>query len=110
LEVGTGTGYNAALLTHRLGAAHVTTVDVDETLVQHARSALNAAGYHPSVHTYSVHTYDGTRGFPDNVPYDRIITTCSFPRIPQAWLEQTKPGGLILCHLYTDFDAGGLVL
>lgn len=105
LEVGTGTGYNAALLTYRLGAAQVTTVDVDGTLVQRARSALNAAGYHPSVHTH-----DGTRGFPDNAPYDRIIATCSFPRVPLAWLAQTTPGGLILSHLYTDFDAGGLVL
>jgi len=105
LEIGTGTGYNAALLTHCFGAAHVTTVDVDESLVQRARCALDAAGYHPSVHTH-----DGTRGFPANAPYDRIIATCSFPRVPLAWLTQTTPGGLILCHLYTDFDAGGLVL
>jgi methyltransferase of ATP-grasp peptide maturase system len=105
LEVGTGTGYNAALLTHRLGADQVSSIDVDDTVVRRARSALNAAGYHPSVHAC-----DGTCGFPGNAPYDRIIATCSFPRIPRAWCEQTRSGGLILSHLYTDFDAGGLVL
>ncbi len=105
LEIGTGTGYNAALLTHRLGATQVTSIDADETLVHRARSTLAAVGYHPSVHTH-----DGTRGFPDNAPYDRIIATCSFPRIPLAWLAQTKPGGLILSHVYTDFDGGGLAL
>ncbi|MGH3854501.1 MAG: ATP-grasp peptide maturase system methyltransferase [Pseudonocardiaceae bacterium] len=105
LEVGVGTGYNAALLTHRLGAAQVTSIDIDETVVQRARSALGAAGYHPSVYTH-----DGTHALLDNAPYDRIIATCSFPRIPLAWLEQTKPGGLILSHVYTDFDGGGLVL
>ncbi|MGH3799799.1 MAG: ATP-grasp peptide maturase system methyltransferase [Pseudonocardiaceae bacterium] len=105
LEVGVGTGYNAALLTHRLGAAQVTSIDIDEAVVQRARSALDAAGYRPSVYPH-----DGTRGFPDDAPYDRIIATCSFPRVPLAWLKQTRPGGLILSHLYTDFDAGGLAL
>ncbi|MBV9013848.1 MAG: hypothetical protein JO272_17725 [Pseudonocardiales bacterium] len=91
-------------------AHQVNSIDVDDTVVRRARSALNAAGYHPSVHAC-----DGTCGFPGSAPYnrrpyDRIIATCSFPRIPLAWLAQTKPGGLILSHLYTDFDAGGLVL
>lgn len=94
LEVGTGTGYNAALLAHRLGSPLVTTVDIDAGLVRRARRSLAAVGYAPTVAVT-----DGAAGHPDNAPYDRIIAACSVPQVPAGWLAQTRPGGVILTSL-----------
>jgi protein-L-isoaspartate(D-aspartate) O-methyltransferase len=101
LEIGAGTGYNAALLSYRLGDANVTTVDLDPEITESARRHLAAAGRHPAVVTG-----DGTRGVPECAPYDRIIATCTLPTVPRAWLAQCRPGGRIL----TPFATGLLVL
>ncbi|WP_131735979.1 ATP-grasp peptide maturase system methyltransferase [Actinomadura roseirufa] len=98
LEIGTGTGYNAALLNERLGAGNVTSIDIDEQLVEDARRRLASLGYQPRLATV-----DGRDGFPEGAPYDRVIGTCAFPNIPPTWIAQTKPGGLILANV-----AGGL--
>ncbi|WP_137989268.1 methyltransferase domain-containing protein [Streptomyces vilmorinianum] len=100
LEIGAGTGYNAALLSHRLGAEHVTTVDLDEEITESARTHLAAAGYRPAVITG-----DGARGCLERAPFDRIIATCTLPSIPYAWLTQCRPGALVLSPLST-----GLIL
>ncbi|POX39421.1 methyltransferase [Streptomyces sp. Ru73] len=100
LEIGTGTGYNAALLSHRLGDRRVTTVDLDEEITGPAREHLAAAGYRPLVVTG-----DGALGCPDRAPFDRIMATCRLPSVPQAWVAQCRTGGLILTPLAT-----GLVL
>ncbi len=105
LEVGTGTGYNAALLAQLLGQDDVVSIDVDQTVIERARRALATAGYRPTVEVAN-----GAHGFPPAAPYDRVIATCSFPKVPTSWTTQTKPGGKILTHLYTEFDAGGLIL
>jgi methyltransferase of ATP-grasp peptide maturase system len=104
LEVGTGTGYHAALLSHRLGDRHVTTIDIDPILTADAAGNLTAAGYAPTIVTG-----DGALGVPQAAPFDRIITTCSLPRIPTAWLAQTRPGGVILTNLYRDLHGGPIV-
>lgn len=104
LEVGTGTGYNAALLAHRLGSPLITTVDIDAGLVRRARQSLAAVGYAPTVAAT-----DGAAGYPGNAPYDRIIATCSVPRVPAVWLTQTRPGGVILTNLHREIG-GGLLL
>lgn len=104
LEIGTGTGYNAALLAHRLGGAHVFSVDVDHDLVDLARDRLDAIGYRPTLVAA-----DGVWGLPEHMPYDRIIATCSVPVIPRSWLEQTRIGGLILADLKLSVHAGNLV-
>jgi protein-L-isoaspartate(D-aspartate) O-methyltransferase len=96
LEIGAGTGYNAALLAHRLGDDHVTTVDLDPEITESARRHLAAAGYHPAVVTG-----DGARGVPERAPFDRIIATCELPSIPRAWLAQCTPGGRLLTPLAT---------
>lgn len=105
LEIGTGTGYNAALLSHRLGGDAVTTIDIDPTLITGVRNRLSATGYTPTVTVG-----DALTGFPANAPYDRIIATVSVPEVPYSWVQQTKPGGKILTHFYRTFDAGGLLL
>ncbi|MGH3692667.1 MAG: methyltransferase domain-containing protein [Pseudonocardiaceae bacterium] len=104
LEIGTGTGYNAALLAHRLGDANVFSVDVEPDLVDLAGQRLARIGYHPTL----VAT-DGAAGLPGHAPFDRIIATCAVPVVPRAWVEQTCPGGVILTDLKTALGAGSLV-
>ncbi|MDQ8700888.1 methyltransferase domain-containing protein [Streptomyces sp. LHD-70] len=100
LEIGAGTGYNAALLAHRLGDALVTTVDLDPEITESARRHLAAAGRRPRVVTG-----DGARGCPEHAPYDRIIATCTLETVPRAWLAQCRPGARILAPMAT-----GLIL
>jgi protein-L-isoaspartate O-methyltransferase len=92
LEVATGTGYNSGLLTERLGSENVVTVEVDPDLVKIAEERLRACGYTPTVLAG-----DGRAGHLGGAPYDRLIATCGFTSVPGAWLEQVRPGGLIVC-------------
>ncbi|WP_419994994.1 methyltransferase domain-containing protein [Streptomyces boninensis] len=96
LEIGAGTGYNAALLCHRLGADRVTTVDLDPDITEAARSHLAVAGYRPAVVTG-----DGGRGCAARAPYDRVLATCAVSSVPWAWLEQCRPGAVVLAPLAT---------
>ncbi|MGH3998150.1 MAG: methyltransferase domain-containing protein, partial [Pseudonocardiaceae bacterium] len=73
LEIGTGTGYNTALLAHRLGAHQVISMEIDEELAGHAQQALKAAGYD----AVAVQTGDGALGHPQRAPYDRVLCTAS---------------------------------
>ncbi|MEU7104664.1 methyltransferase domain-containing protein [Streptomyces sp. NPDC046215] len=100
LEIGAGTGYNAALLAHRLGERAVTTVDLDPEITEGAREHLAAAGFHPAVVTG-----DGALGCPERAPFDRILATCALTSVPPAWLAQCRPGGLILAPLATGLIA-----
>ncbi|MFG2308592.1 methyltransferase domain-containing protein [Streptomyces sp. NPDC048566] len=100
LEIGAGTGYNAALLAHRLGDSRVTTVDLDAEITEAARAHLARAGHHPAVVTG-----DGALGVPERAPYDRIIATCTLPTVPPGWLRQCTPGARILAPLATGLIA-----
>lgn len=91
LEIGTGTGYNAAVLARLLGAENVISVEIDSVAADRARSALREAGY-----PVRVVTGDGEDGYPPAAPYDRIIVTASVHTVPMTWVEQTRPGGMIL--------------
>ncbi|SFL83084.1 methyltransferase domain-containing protein [Streptomyces pini] len=104
LEVGTGTGWNAALLAHRLGPDLVTTVEVDAALADQAVRNLKVAGVEPRVVTG-----DGAEGYPERAPYDRIVATCSVREIPRPWLSQVVPGGLILTPWETPWLCYGLL-
>ena len=93
LEIGAGTGYNAALLDHLTGpTGHVTTVDIDPDVTAGARHALG----HRKV---AVITRDGALGAPEHAPYDRIIVTVGAWDIPTAWFDQLKPGGRLVVPL-----------
>jgi methyltransferase of ATP-grasp peptide maturase system len=104
LEIGTGTGYNAALLTHRLGDANVFSVDVEPDLIDLARHRLARIGYHPTLVAA-----DGAAGLAEHAPFERIIATCAVPAVPWSWVEQTSPGGVILTDLKIAPGAGNLV-
>uniref|UniRef100_UPI0004CB8854 protein-L-isoaspartate(D-aspartate) O-methyltransferase n=1 Tax=Streptomyces hygroscopicus TaxID=1912 RepID=UPI0004CB8854 len=88
------TGYNAALLSHRLGSDHVVTVDVDPELVAAARARLRQAGYEPTLVAG-----DGMAGYPERAPYERLLATCGVGRVPDAWREQLRPGGVIVVNI-----------
>jgi protein-L-isoaspartate(D-aspartate) O-methyltransferase len=105
LEIGTGTGYNAALLCEGLRSELVTSVDIDTGLVGMARGRLHGLGYHPTLAAV-----DGARGYPGKAPYDRIMATCSMPQIPVGWIQQSAPGGLIMANLYRELGGGALAL
>jgi methyltransferase of ATP-grasp peptide maturase system len=105
LEIGTGTGYNAALMCEALGSGHVASVDIDAGLVESAKERLAGLGYTPALAVA-----DGADGFADGAPYDRIMATCSLPGIPSAWIAQTRPGGRILVNLDRPLGGGALVL
>ncbi|APU14740.1 MULTISPECIES: methyltransferase domain-containing protein [Actinoalloteichus] len=106
LEIGTGTGWNAALLKHRVGpAGHVTTIEVDPGLAEAARAALDASGF-----TARVVTGDGEAGCPVAAPFDRVISTASVREVvPRAWLEQLRPGGRLVTPWSTDYATGALL-
>ncbi|MEV7013796.1 methyltransferase domain-containing protein [Streptosporangium sp. NPDC051022] len=91
LEIGTGTGWCAGLLSARLGEANVVSVELDEAVAETAREALVAAGWHPRLVVG-----DGLLGWPEGAPYDRILVTAGVRRVPRAWIEQTRPGGVIV--------------
>ncbi|WP_433264704.1 methyltransferase, FxLD system [Actinosynnema sp. CS-041913] len=97
LEIGAGTGYNAALLADIIGdTGHVTTIDIHPDVTTHARLALDATGY-DQVH---VVTGDGALGHQDRAPYDRIIVTVGPWDLPPAWLNQLAPGGRLVVPLH----------
>ncbi|GAA0335954.1 methyltransferase domain-containing protein [Streptomyces blastmyceticus] len=100
LEVGTGTGWNAGLLAHRLGPASVVTVEIDGSAARAARTALAQLGLDVRV----IHG-DGATGHPARAPYDRVIATCGVREIPFTWVEQTRPGGIVLVPWGTHFSS-----
>lgn len=94
LEIGTGMGYNAALLAHRLGGENVVSIDLDSDLVEAAKWRLKELG-----HCATLVAGDGLAGVSGCGPYDRIIATCAVPQIPVAWIEQLAPGGAMLVNV-----------
>ena len=96
LEIGAGTGYNAALMKYIVGPAGlVVTVDLDEDVAREAAAHLAAAGY-PDV---TVVAADGAEGYPADAPYDRIIATVGVSDLAPAWLAQLGPAGRIVVPL-----------
>jgi protein-L-isoaspartate(D-aspartate) O-methyltransferase len=102
LEIGTGTGYNAALLTSIVGSTQrVFTVEIDADLAAQAQLRLNqVVGL-----GVTVHSGNGLEGYAPGAPYDRILVTGSTSKVPFPWLEQIRPGGIILMNLIGEMGA-----
>ena len=96
LEIGAGTGYNAALIRHIVGpSGAVVSVDIEADLVDRAREHLASAGY-PDVVLVAA---DGAEGYPPGAPYDRVIATVGVSDLAPAWLHQTGPDARIVVPL-----------
>ena len=90
LELGTGCGYQAAILAHIVGEVY--TVEVLPDLADTAARRLERLGY-GNVH---VRVGDGARGWPEAAPFDGILATAAAPRVPSALVEQLAPGGRLV--------------
>ncbi len=90
LEIGTGSGYQAAVLAE-LGA-DVYTIEIVEKLAETARTVLQRLGYEK----VRVRGGDGYQGWPDAAPFDRIIITAAPPQVPQPLIDHLKPGGRLV--------------
>ena len=96
LEIGAGTGYNAALLAELVGpAGEVVSLDIAPDVVERARKSLSTAGYG----RVDVVCADGAHGHAERAPYDRIIATVGVWDLAPAWLDQLAPGGRIVVPL-----------
>ncbi|MFC1452744.1 protein-L-isoaspartate(D-aspartate) O-methyltransferase [Verrucomicrobiota bacterium] len=93
LEIGTGSGYQAAILAE-LGA-DVYSIEIVPELADHAGSVLGAEGY-DQLHLL---TGDGYKGWPEHAPFDVTIVTCAPEDVPQALVEQLKDGGRMILPL-----------
>ena len=90
LEIGTGSGYQAAILA-RL-AAEVFSIEIVRSLADSSAARLQAMGYG----NITVRCGDGYQGWPEHAPFDRIIVTAAPPEIPEALVQQLKPGGIMV--------------
>ena len=97
LEIGAGTGYNAAILAHMVGpGGSVVTVDIDQDIVDEAAGNLVNAGYGG----VQVVCGDGFEGFSPGQPYDRIMVTVGAQDVSPHWVEQLRDGGIMVVPLW----------
>jgi protein-L-isoaspartate(D-aspartate) O-methyltransferase len=112
LEVGTGLGYQTAILAELAG--HVWSVEIVEEFADSAQLRLGQLGYT----NVDIRIGDGSRGWPEHAPYDKIMVAAAAEEVPEALLEQLKPTGRLVMPLgpanaqlltAIDKDAGGVV-
>jgi protein-L-isoaspartate(D-aspartate) O-methyltransferase len=94
LEIGTGCGYHAAVTAALVGG--VKSVEYHETLAESAHERLSRLGY-----DVAIRVGDGHDGWPEHAPYDGAYLTCAAPEIPEALVEQVRPGGYIVAPIGT---------
>jgi protein-L-isoaspartate(D-aspartate) O-methyltransferase len=104
LEIGTGSGYQAAVLSEL--TPHVYSMDIIKTLVSRARETLAAEGFS----TVKIRHGDGYKGWPEEAPFDAIIVTCAPDDIPGALVAQLKEGGRMIIPIGGVFSTQQLVL
>jgi protein-L-isoaspartate(D-aspartate) O-methyltransferase len=90
LDVGTGSGYQAAVLAQLV--RHVYSMEIIASLADTARARLNDLGYQ----NVAVRNGDGWSGWPEHAPYDGIVVAAAAPEVPQALIAQLKPGGRLV--------------
>ncbi|MGQ9650989.1 MAG: protein-L-isoaspartate(D-aspartate) O-methyltransferase [Phycisphaerae bacterium] len=104
LEIGTGSGYQAAVLAHL--TPHVYTIEIVRPLAQNAQRVLLEQGYN----SVRCRIGDGYKGWPEEAPFDVIIVTCAAENVPAPLWEQLKPGGRIVIPTGSAWGAQELVV
>jgi protein-L-isoaspartate(D-aspartate) O-methyltransferase len=105
LEIGAGTGYNAAILAELVDAENVVTVELDPEIADEARAHLRTSGYE----AVRVEAADGWMGSPGNAPYSRLELTASTSDISPHWVDQLEEGGVLVAPLLLRPNAQALV-
>jgi len=118
LEIGTGSGYQAAILAEIV--KEVYTIEIIESLTRQAEKTLEALGYLPALpdgkagdqagKNIKVRCGDGYAGWPEYAPFDGVIITAATTHIPQPLLDQLKDGGVIVLPLGKSFSASKLTV
>lgn len=98
LEVGTGSGYNATVMSRI--TSHVYSIEIVEWLAKYARENFEKAG----LKNISARYGDGYKGWPEKAPFDKIVLTAAAPRIPEPLKEQLKVGGLLLAPISDTYE------
>jgi len=101
LEVRAGSGWHAATMAELISSrdeprrewGHIYAVEIIPALAEQARKNIMNAGYGDRV---SIINADGSKGYPERAPYDRIVVTAAAPEVPQILLDQLKTGGLMV--------------
>lgn len=106
LEIGAGSGYQAAVLAEVLAFGSIFTVEIVEALADNARSRLTDLGYQNVIIRHG----DGFLGWPEQAPFDAILVTAAPERIPEALVEQLKHGGRMVIPLGRAYDRQMLCL
>ena len=97
LEIGAGSGYNAAIMSHIVGdGGSVVTMDIDQDIVDEAAENLSQTGYH----NIQVVCGDGFAGVPTEQSYDRVIVTVGAYDVSPHWVDQLKDGGILVVPLW----------
>jgi protein-L-isoaspartate(D-aspartate) O-methyltransferase len=104
LEVGTGSGYQAAVLAQLV--SHVYTIEIVPALASEATTRLKQLGYE----NVTVRAGDGYEGWPEHAPFDIIVVTAAPDRVPEPLLQQLKPGGRLAVPVGTPFSVQELQL
>jgi protein-L-isoaspartate(D-aspartate) O-methyltransferase len=95
LEIGTGSGYQTAILAELAREVH--SIERVPELAERAREILQSLGYE----NVKIYVRDGTLGLPDEAPFDRILVTAGAPEVPEPLIEQLSEGGILVCPVGT---------